>query len=335
MALPHLTFYCELEPQILEQLLNDDTVADLTALDAGVSLGILDLTPERAAAVSRLNQAGIPVVAWLLLPKEKGYWFNLYNATHAAERYSEFKRWAQEHSLVFEAIGMDIEPDIRELASLTQGRWRMVPELLGRVLNYKVQRQARKDYQALIAKMKADGFSVESYQFPIIADERRVGTTLLQRVLGLVDISVDREVWMLYSNFLRPNGAGLIASYAPEAQSIGLGSTGGGVDVEFGNFPPLSWEEFARDLRLAWYWCDDLYIFSLEGCVQQGFLSKMRTFTWDFPILMPESSRVRVDAWRQMLRSSMWFFTNTKKLLLGGLAVFLIWKVLKRLFGRK
>ena len=52
---------------------------------------------------------------------------------------------------------------------------------------------------------------------------------------GLVDIEVDREVWMLYTSFVRPNGAGVLASYAPEAQSVGLGSTGGGVELGAGD----------------------------------------------------------------------------------------------------
>jgi hypothetical protein len=52
---------------------------------------------------------------------------------------------------------------------------------------------------------------------PPIADERRAGSTLLQRVLGLVDLSTDREVWMNYTSFMHGIGPGLLWSYGSEA----------------------------------------------------------------------------------------------------------------------
>ena len=68
---------------------------------------------------------------------------------------------------------------------------------------------------------------MENYQFPLIADERRAGSTVLQR-LALVDVATDREVWMLYSSFLRALGPGLIWAYSPEATAVAVGTTGGG-----------------------------------------------------------------------------------------------------------
>lgn len=38
----------------------------------------------------------------------------------------------------------------------------------------------RTAYEALVARIHADGYRVENYQFPLIADERRAGSTLLQ-----------------------------------------------------------------------------------------------------------------------------------------------------------
>ena len=51
----------------------------------------------------------------------------------------------------------------------------------------------------------------------------------------------------------------------------GLGSTGGGVDP----LPKLSWEALAQDLSLARAATDDVAVFSLEGCVAQGFLTRL------------------------------------------------------------
>lgn len=44
-----------------------------------------------------------------------------------------------------------------------------------------------------------------NYHFRLIAEERQAGSTLLQR-LALVNVTTDREVWMLYSSFLRALG---------------------------------------------------------------------------------------------------------------------------------
>ena len=94
--------------------------------------------------------------------------------------------------------------------------------------------------------------AVENYQFPLIADERWAGATLLQRLFGLVDPRTDREVWMLYTSVLPVVGPGLLWIYAAEAEAVGVGSTGGGPDIPgHPQVPALDWDAFSRDLRLA------------------------------------------------------------------------------------
>ena len=326
MAFPRLTFFCELEPEPLQELITKRLTNDLLKLKASLSLGIIDLSAERAEVVRRLNQAGVPVTAWLLLPRDQGYWFNLDNAPQAVERYSAFKAWTSEYGLHWEGIGLDIEPDIREMTQLARGNLALLPKLIWRLFNRRRLLNGRAVYLDLIAQIHADGYRVESYQIPVIADERLARSTLLQRAAGLVDLPVDREVWMLYTNFVRPNGPGMLASYAPDAQSLGLGSTGGGVDAEFGTFPPLSWGELARDLRLAWHWCDDLYIFSLEGCVQQGLMTHLKNFVWDYPIMIPEQSLAKANNIRASLQTILWVGARLGLILIGVAAGLLAWK---------
>ncbi len=91
--------------------------------------------------------------------------------------------------------------------------------------------------------------SPSSYQVPFIVDERKAGSVLLQQLFGLVDLRVDREVLMLYTSFTAL-GPGILWSYGSDAQGIGVGSTGGGVD----SFEPLGWDALGRDLRLARRW---------------------------------------------------------------------------------
>lgn len=42
--------------------------------------------------------------------------------------------------------------------------------------------------------------------------------------------------------------------------------------------PMLSWPELARNLLLARQFCDQILIHSLEGCIWQGFLGRLRSF---------------------------------------------------------
>lgn len=328
MAALHLTFFCELESERLDKMMSRDLLADIKELNAGLSLGLLDFSPLRAQVVQRLNQAGIPVVAWLLLPKDQGYWFNLANAGQAQARFGAFLDWTAKNSLVWDGVGIDIEPDIREFEQLSgKNRLKLMGKIGRRAFQHRKYAAARRKYLNLIAEIRSNGWRVDSYQFPLIADERKARSTLLQRMAGLVDLPVDREVWMLYSSFLGENGPGLLGSYGPEAQSIGLGSTGGGVEVGPGGERWLSWDELSRDLRLAWYWNDEIHIFSLEGCVQQHFMPRLKAFVWDKPILLPDLPTERVNAWRGLLQVALWASAHISSILIGLIAIW--WAILR------
>ena len=309
---PRLTFFCELEVGPLEALFAAPAVLEhLRALRAGVSLGLIELSAERAAVVRRLNEAGVPVVAWLLLPKAEGYWFNQGNVVQATARYGHFQEWSAAHGLRWDGVGLDIEPDIHELQRALRSRWHLVPALLPRLGRGGLLKASRAAYGALVERIRADGYRVDSYQLPFIVDERLAGSSVLERLTGVLDLPVDREVLMLYTSLVRPHGPGLLASYGPHARSIGLGITGGGVDVpEILAVPSLDWEELSRDLRLARRWTEDLHLFSLEGCVQQGFLERLRDFDWtrtEEPPL-PLDRRLAGLRWGvgRLLRASTW-----------------------------
>jgi len=305
---PTLTFFCELDAADLQELFSaPQIIEDLRALGASVSLGLRDLSPERAEIVRRLNVAGIPVIAWLLLPEAQGYWFNLDNASEAIVFYADFRTWTATYGLQWDGVGLDIEPDMRELKKLFAGDRRALLTLLRRFLDAERLKRAQQHYAGLIAQIRADGYRVDEYAFPFVVDERRAGSQFVQRFLGLVDLEVDREVLMLYSSFMRPFGHGLLWSFAPSAGSVGVGSTGGGVTVGgVDQIPPLTWDEFARDLRLAHAWSDAIHVFSLEGTVRQGFLSRLLTFDWDAPGTPPLREFRQVERVRRILRAVLW-----------------------------
>lgn len=320
MAQPQLTFFCELAPEPLEKLFNGRFVIDdLKALNATLSLGILDFSPTRAELVKRLNKVGVPVVAWLLLPVEDGYWFNIDNYDKAAARYQDFKAWTREHGLEWAGVGLDIEMDINEMRALFEraGRRAAVRRLLRKFVDHQRVARVRRGYQALVDEIRADGYPVESYQFPLIVDERSARATVLQRTFGLVDLVTDREVLMLYSSSMGTWGKAILWSYAPEADSVGVGITGGGVDLPDAiKADPLTWEEFTRDLRLCVMQGKPIHIFSLEGCVAQGFLAKLNTFNWDQGTPIPVGAN-RVRGIRTAFTALLWTLERPWVLLFG------------------
>lgn len=320
MPKPQLTFFCELDSSALTTLFDGGFVIDdLKNLGAALSLGILDFSEERARVVRRLNQAGVPVIAWLLLPEDDGYWFNTANYDQAAARYLAFKVWTREHDLKWAGVGLDIEMDINELKDIMENKTKqgLASTLFKRYLDKDRARRARRAYAELVALIQSDGTPVETYHIPVIIEERQAKSTVLQRTIGLVDLEADRQVLMLYSSFLRPDGDAVLWSYAPQADSVGVGSTGGGVQVEgVIDVPPLTWEEFSRDLRLCVIREKPAHIFSLEGCVQQEFLSKLATFDWDQPVAIPDSLR-KVHAARTGLAAVLWILERPWVLLAG------------------
>jgi hypothetical protein len=333
MAQPRLTFFCELPASRLTSVLQQSVLETLAMMKASVSLAILDLSSERAELVRKLNQLGIPVTAWLLLPRDQGYWLGVENAEVVEKFYESFLSWTHQENLTWQAIGLDIEPDIREFEAIIVGdrkRWAF-RRMVRRIFQRRKLTFAQRIYRELVSQIHAEGYRVESYHLPLIADERLVGSTLLRRTLGIVDVPVDTEVWMLYSSSLRGRsnrphfGLGMLWSYGSQAEAIGVGSTGGGMDL-IQDHRLLDWEELSRDLRLAWYWTDQLYVFSLEGCVEQGFLPGLADFEWDRPIFFPESSAERVAGWRGFLQSILWISAHLLLIILwiGSVVLFFV-----------
>lgn len=305
---PSLTFFCELDTPELAALLADGTViAQLRALGASIRMGIRDLSDTRAEIVRRLNSEGIPLVAWQLLPDDVGYWYNRANAHHAIEHYDAFVRWSRQHNLQWRGIGIDIEPDIRELEAGARHPFRMLARLVKRMFEGKQLRVAQTHFGSLVQRMRADGYPVESYIIPFILDERRAGSTMLQRFTGLVEVAVDCEVPMLYTSFLRPLGVPLLWSYARTNAATGIGSTGGGVTAGgLDQVKTLDWAEFSRDLRLAAQHANTIYIFSLEGCVRQDFLPRLLRFDWHVPIKPAFAQVLLADLARALLQTMLW-----------------------------
>ena len=337
MHQPSLTFFCELDSPRLTSLFSGSKVTNaLTRLNANISLGLLDLSLERAEVVKKLNRAGVPVTAWILLPKEQGYWTSLDTINETAQRYIDFKEWKIKHKLNFCAIGLDIEPRIDLLTSLGTKPFSQAAVLLKNYFDSSEYKDHLISARALIQSIRADGYPVETYQFPTVLDERAGRSDFLAKTLGIPALNSDREILMLYSSFIPAYGDSILWSYAPQCKAVGVGSTGGGVEIE--GVPPLKtlrWIDLKRDLLLAGQVVENIYIFSLEGCVTNNYMDRLLDLDWNTQVIPPHRSAMGISLVRKIGQGLLWVLSHPLEVLLGILVGTRLLAQLKKKLSRK
>jgi hypothetical protein len=277
---PSLSFFCELQGKEFSELFADAALINqLVEMKAAIRIGLHDFNPERTETIKKLNKAGIPVVAWLLLPEADGYWFNMHNGEKAENRYDNFKKWTSDNNLKWAGIGIDIEPDMNDAKMALKHPWKFAWKVYKRLYDNNSLRDGKELYQRLIAKMKSDGYVVESYIMSFIYVEREKKTTSVQKLLGIIDIEVDKEIPMAYTSAM--GNPAIIPLSHRENMPIALGSTGGGVKIEGIELASLTWDELERDLLIASKLTHEVHIFCLESSVQKGFLIKIKNLDFE------------------------------------------------------
>lgn len=329
---PELMFACcDQGAEALNNLLADTAVwADLKELHAGLAVALDDLSPARAQLVKRMNAEGIPAVAWIVLPREQGYYVNASNAPQTAARFADFEKWSNENKLHWQAVGLDIEPNFGEFQG---AKLRAAWTLLKRGFDGERVRRSREEYGALIRQMQQHGFRVQTYQLTFIADERKAHSTVLERLFGLVDVRGDEEVLMAYSSFNHKVGSVMVWSYGPDTQTLAVGSTlstgNAELDAKFG---PLNWEEFSRDTIVGSHFSHLVGVYSLEGCVKQGFLPRLKAMDWSQGVSLNAATIRGVHRFRVVVQALLWTASHVLyfvALLLIGIA-WLVWRRRKR-----
>jgi hypothetical protein len=258
------------------------------------------------------------VTAWLLLPKDKGYWTSLDTVSQTVRAYADFKSWTIKNNLKWAAVGLDIEPSINRMGLFGKGWINEIPDLAKRLFSARKYTLLENELRALINQIRLDGFPVETYNFPFIIDERKADSRILARTLGIPPLNVDREVLMLYSSSFSKNGDAILWSYAHQAEGIGLGSTGGGVELENGEpMRSMSWSDLQRDIRIAREFSQHIYIFSLEGCVQQHFLEPLIHFNWEVKSEFPVKTGQKVTLVRHFAQVLLWLASHPQEILMS------------------
>jgi hypothetical protein len=104
------------------------------------------------------------------------------------------------------------------------------------------------------------------------------------------------------------------------AKYVGIGSTGGGIDP---SLPSLSYDELVHDMNIASKFAEELHIFSLEGCIEKGYLEKLVSHKYD-PGLQIDPEQVKEV---RKLQNTFKFLSNIMSyptLLLIGILLFLL-----------
>lgn len=293
-----------------------DSAAALAALGAP---GVLDMLVEQGHAVALdlaqldgtwvqvarlLNHHGIGVIAGLSLAPEQGFGFNLQNYPLALACYQMFLSWAREHSLTFEGVGLSIEPPLEDVAPDQRRGPRALLRRVWLARENVLYPAAQAAYHELSVAIHLDGYELHTYQMPVIADDRRGGTTLIQRALDIIELPSDLEVLMCSSSvpidlFGYDLGGALIASYGVNADAIGVGSIGDG-DPATDRHAPLPWAALRRDLLLAAQHTDTIYIYSLENCVARALLPQIASLDWAAPARPALGGRALIGALRAL-----------------------------------
>ena len=275
-----ISFFNEQKSPELVALFKDSSlIPNLQAIHGEIRMGTLDLNAERAGVVKKLNEAGVPVVAWLVLTEEDGYFSNSINADLSSKRYQEIKAWANQYQIKLKGIGLDFEIDMNDLKLARQSPFKLIYKMYARLYeddsNFTM---ARLKYDTLVAQIKADGYEVEGYYMPYINDEAAAGKTSIQKMARFIKYETGKDIPMLYSS-LNGNGDGLLKIYGEDVKlyAAGLGSTGGGLDSS----SLLSYEQLVHDMNVAFKTVKEVHIFSLEGAVKAGMMPKLLNYKYD------------------------------------------------------
>lgn len=320
---------CDQGLEAMQALFDDPGVlATLEDLHAQVAVAISDFSPQRAELIQRLHRAGIPVIAWFLLSTNQGYYLNADNAPAAAARVADFEQWTRDNNLQWAGVGLDIEPNYAEFSALRKNRWHLIRVLVRNGLDSGRILRARRAYAAIVAAFQAQGYAVQTYEMPYVPAERSTHSSLLDRLLGTVEVRGNEQYLMLYTSAARGVGAGMIWTLGPHAQAIAIGSTDGASAPGSGS-GPLDWTEFSTDLIAASHFTRHIGVYDLEGCVRQGFLPRLVTMNWSQSVVIPAESVRRAQLIGFISRSALWISSNFLYFLPFGLLL-IFWLARRR-----
>lgn len=283
---PLISFFTELPSSELQALIARPGIKDLL-LDMGaeIRIGVNDFTQERAESIKELNEAGIPVYAWLKAHDNQGHTFRIDNASFILKRYKSFKEWTSLYQLSWEGIGIDLRPHPEMMQN-----WVEQPILSAWNSYLNLFNQEELDlafglYQEFIKEAHADGFQIESYVLPFALDEAPTETKGLQYLGQIVNLKTDKTIPLCYTSFPYIQPAAIL-DYGGRSGSVGIGSTSSSLFEGKLETQSLDWESLSRDMRLAHDVCKEIHIANLESILANGWLESIAEFDFSVPVFL-------------------------------------------------
>jgi hypothetical protein len=286
-SLKNVSFFTELTGSELDKIASDTSIIkNLKQLKASLRIAIIDMSPERVSALTKLQNAQIPIHAWLMLSKEDGFWANNENYKTFQKRYSVFADWSAKEGIKWKSVGLTILPQRSDASFLLEsqkslsGKWDFSKIMIARLLDWDGEfDEAKAAYEDLVRTIKSDGYAVEVYQSTMQMDEVLAETSSFQKMAGIINVKGDEQFTIIHRRLTGdyPNILAFIDAYGKSSDGIVLGHTASQRPLNFReNDVILNWQELSRSLTYAQQERITIHISTLEGCIEQGILPKMR-----------------------------------------------------------
>lgn len=259
-------------------------VLDLLArYEVGMCVQVKDLDG-LAPLLLACAERDVEAAAWLLLPREQGYWPSETTAIEYATRVDKLLTWAESKHVRIPWLAVDLERPLWQAEHLSgsRGLRGVAVQLQLARLNLNRPRflRAREAYVALARRARASGVRLLCAAHDYVRDELLAGSSLLQDLHEAPVLGVPWNVVsaMLYSSmdpesevrrrWLYEVAADLRRGLGARAgASIGLTSAG-----VLGNEPHYTRpDELASDVAaLKAAGIEDIAVYSLEGILNSG-----------------------------------------------------------------
>lgn len=300
-----VTYIYDMPAHTMPDFWSEAVYTHLSIHQMRVCMAIRDTSDMRASVVRQLNRRRIPVVAWIV-PDEHATMrdYRMHDAESVHTRYTQLQQWSVSQGLRWEAIGIDVEPDVRDTVRFGDDPKVDYQTLIQRFGNRWHIEDATNAYKSVMAQIHADGHISESYEVPFVRDDRVSRSTVARRLLGLPDLAAHQTVVRLCSSAARPYGPGLIATYAPEYTAVIIGNVDDGHQANH----PLSLAELMRDVaHVAACGVKHIYINEMAHIFTQGWHEHIAQPTWlRQPLPVADETHRQVARMRAGVRALLW-----------------------------
>ena len=176
----------------------------------GVSLGVAIPQQRLGPGLERLlgacGQAGAPVMLWLLLPEEQGYWPNAHNVSQYLDYAHRVCEWLDSRNLRADWFAVDMEPPIHQLRGLKEASPANAPGHLVNMLRENRDRTrlhaAAEQYSGLVQRLHQRGAKVLAAAGDIVATDMATGAGGFQNAMATPVTMAPFDVvsFMIYSS---------------------------------------------------------------------------------------------------------------------------------------